>query len=99
MKQLMKVSNRLLAQSAEMGALSELYAAAAPAAESGRFYGPGGFAELRGYPVEVQPVAAARNEETARRLWQVSEQLTGVTWNLQPAPPPKASQRNLANDC
>jgi len=82
MKQLMKVSNQLVAQSAAMGALDQLYAAVDPAAQSGRFYGPGGLGELRGYPVEVQPVASAKNEETARRLWEVSEQLTGVTWNL-----------------
>jgi len=86
-RQLMKVSNRLIAQSAAMGALPELYAATDPAAQSGGFYGPGGFLELRGYPVEGQPAAAARDQETARRLWEVSEQLTGVTWNLQPAPP------------
>jgi AcrR family transcriptional regulator len=90
-RQLMKVSNRLIAQSAAMGALSELYAAVDPAAQSGRFYGPGGFLELRGYPAEGQPSAAARNEETARRLWEISEQLTGVTWNL-PAAPPSESQ-------
>jgi NAD(P)-dependent dehydrogenase (short-subunit alcohol dehydrogenase family) len=80
-KQLMKVGNRLLAQSAAMGALPQLYAATDPAAESGRFYGPGGFGELRGYPAEVQPAPAAKDEETARRLWEVSQQLTGVTWN------------------
>jgi hypothetical protein len=81
-RQLMKVSNRLIAQSAAMGALPELYAAVDPAAQSGRYYGPGGFLELRGYPVERQPAAAARDEETARRLWEVSEQLTGVAWKL-----------------
>jgi NAD(P)-dependent dehydrogenase (short-subunit alcohol dehydrogenase family) len=89
-KQLMKVSNRLIAQSAEIGALSEIYAAADPAAESGRFYGPSGFLELRGYPAEVQPAPAAKDEETARRLWDISEQLTGVTWNLQPVSPPES---------
>jgi hypothetical protein len=82
-RQLMKVSNRLIAQSAEMGALSQLYAAVDPGAQSGRFYGPGGFGEMRGYPAQVQPVAAATDEETARRLWQVSEQLTGVTWHTR----------------
>jgi NAD(P)-dependent dehydrogenase (short-subunit alcohol dehydrogenase family) len=86
-RQMMKVSNRLIAQSAAMGALGELYAATDPAAESGRFYGPGGFMELRGYPAEVQPAPAARNLQTAQRLWEVSEQLTGVTWDLHPAPP------------
>jgi hypothetical protein len=82
MKKLMKVGNRLLAQSAEMGALSELYAASDPAAESGRFYGPGGFAQLRGYPTEVQPTASAKNEEMARLLWELSEELTGVTFGF-----------------
>jgi NAD(P)-dependent dehydrogenase (short-subunit alcohol dehydrogenase family) len=89
-KELMKVGNRLIAQSAEMGALGQLYAATDPAAESGKFYGPRGFMELRGYPVEVQPVATAKSEPTARRLWDVSEQLTGVTWDLPPAPPPES---------
>lgn len=82
MKQLMKIGNQLVAQSAALGALDQLYAAVDPAARSGRFYGPGGLGELRGYPVEVQPIASAKNKETARRLWEVSEQLTGVTWNL-----------------
>jgi NAD(P)-dependent dehydrogenase (short-subunit alcohol dehydrogenase family) len=89
-KELMKVGNRLIAQSAGMGALGQLYAATDPAAESGKFYGPHGFMELRGYPVEVQPVASATSEPTARRLWDISEQLTGVTWDLQPAPPPES---------
>jgi NAD(P)-dependent dehydrogenase (short-subunit alcohol dehydrogenase family) len=88
MKQLMKVGNRLIAQSAAIGALPQLYAATDPAAEGGRFYGPGGFGELRGYPTEVQPVAAARDEGTARRLWDLSEQLTGVSWNMRAAPSP-----------
>jgi NAD(P)-dependent dehydrogenase (short-subunit alcohol dehydrogenase family) len=81
-KQLMKLSNRLFAQSAEMGALNELYAAVDPAAESGKLYGPDGFGEMRGYPTELQPVASARNEETARRLWEISVQLTGIAWEL-----------------
>ncbi|HWG60453.1 MAG TPA: oxidoreductase [Streptosporangiaceae bacterium] len=91
-KQLMKVSNRFIAQSAAMGALSELYAAVAPQAQSGSFYGPGGLGGVRGYPAEVQPVAAATSEDTARRLWEVSEKLTGVSWNL----PPAAAQREPA---
>jgi NAD(P)-dependent dehydrogenase (short-subunit alcohol dehydrogenase family) len=82
-KQLMKVSNRFFAQSAERGALNELYAAVDPGAESGRFYGSDGFQEMRGYPTEVQPIASAKNEETARRLWALSEELTGVTWQFQ----------------
>src|ERR1700729_342669 len=65
-KQPMKVGNRIIAQSAGMGALDQLYAATDPAAESGKFYGPSGSMELRGYPVEVQPVATATSEPTAR---------------------------------
>jgi NAD(P)-dependent dehydrogenase (short-subunit alcohol dehydrogenase family) len=81
-KQLMRVGNKVLAQSAEMGALNQLYAAVDPAAESGAFYGPRGFGENRGYPAVVQPVEPARDEETARRLWILSEELTGVTWKI-----------------
>ena len=82
LKALMKISNPLFAQSAAMGALDQLYAAVAPSAESGKLYGPDGFAEMRGYPVEVEPVESAKSEETARRLWDVSEELTGVRWKL-----------------
>jgi NAD(P)-dependent dehydrogenase (short-subunit alcohol dehydrogenase family) len=82
LRALMQIGNRLIAQSAAMGALDELYAAVAPGAESGKLYGPDGFREMRGYPVEVLPDGAAKNEETARRLWDLSEKLTGVTWKL-----------------
>jgi len=82
MKQLMRVGNVLFAQGAEQGALAQLYAAVDPGAESGRFYGPGGIGELRGYPKEVQPVASAKNGETARRLWELSEELTGVSFRF-----------------
>jgi NAD(P)-dependent dehydrogenase (short-subunit alcohol dehydrogenase family) len=82
LKALMKISNPLFAQSAAMGALDQLYAAVAPSAESGKLYGPDGFGETRGYPIEVEPVESARNEATARRLWDVSEELTGVRWKL-----------------
>jgi hypothetical protein len=37
---------------------------------------------MRGYPKLTQPAAAARDEETARRLWQLSEELTGVTFKF-----------------
>jgi len=81
-KQAMRLGNRLFAQSAEMGALSQIYAAVDPAVESGHFYGPGGIGELRGFPKEVQPVGPAKDEATARRLWELSEELTGVTYRF-----------------
>ena len=74
------VSNRLLAQSPEMGALPQLYAATRPNLDSGLFIGPDGFDEQRGHPKLVRPVRAGRDEETAKRLWEVSEELTGVAY-------------------
>lgn len=73
------VGNPLLAQSAERGAWPQLYAATAPDAVAGGFYGPGGLAELRGHPTEVRLSAAALDPENGRRLWAVSEEATGVT--------------------
>jgi NAD(P)-dependent dehydrogenase (short-subunit alcohol dehydrogenase family) len=74
----MKVANGVVAQSDEMGALPTLYAATEPGLEGGTYVGPDGVGEQRGYPKIVQPSRAARDEPTARRLWQVSADLTGV---------------------
>ena len=74
----MKVANAVVAQSDEMGALPTLYAATEPGLEGGIYVGPDGIAEQRGYPKIVQPNGAARDEATARRLWEVSADLTGV---------------------
>jgi NAD(P)-dependent dehydrogenase (short-subunit alcohol dehydrogenase family) len=82
MKQLMRIGNRVLAQSAEMGALSQLYAAVDPGAESGSFYGPDGLGELRGHPTRVRPAPSATDAGTARRLWELSEELTGVSFGF-----------------
>lgn len=76
---MMSVGNRLFAQSAEMGALPTLYAATAEV-EPGAFYGPGGLRGLRGHPVRSGSSSASRDEMTARRLWELSEQLTKVTY-------------------
>ena len=78
----MRVGNKLLAQSAERGALPQLEAATAPEVEGGQFYGPQGFQEFRGDPGLVKAVPAAHDPETARRLWTVSEELTGVRYPL-----------------
>ena len=78
----MAVSNRLVAQSAEMGALPALHAATQPGLEGGTFIGPDGILEQRGYPTEAKPSQAARDEAVARRLWEASEELTGVRFKL-----------------
>lgn len=72
----------LITQSAAMGALPTLRAATDPDVRGGQYYGPGGFRETRGYPKVVESSAASHDTETQRRLWQVSEELTGVTFSL-----------------
>jgi NAD(P)-dependent dehydrogenase (short-subunit alcohol dehydrogenase family) len=68
-------------QDADMGALPTLRAAVDPAASGGEYYGPGGFMEQTGYPVIVQSSDASHNLADARRLWEISEKLTGVHYN------------------
>ncbi len=65
-------------QSAAAGALPTLYAAAAPGAAGGVLYGPDGFMETKGAPKHAWIVPMARRPEIAARLWEISEQLTGV---------------------
>jgi len=72
------VANRLFSQDAATGALPTLYAATAPGVASGDYIGPDGFAETWGYPTKVGSSLRARDDEAARRLWGVSEALTGV---------------------
>jgi NAD(P)-dependent dehydrogenase (short-subunit alcohol dehydrogenase family) len=72
----MVASNAIIAQNDEMGALPTLYAATAPGLEGGTYIGPDGPGEQRGYPKIVKPSGRARDPETARRLWEVSERLT-----------------------
>ena len=81
---LMKIGNRLMAQSDENGALPTLFAATQdvpPAA----YVGPDGFQETRGKPTLVGRSARASDGTTARGLWELSERLTGVTFPLEAA--------------
>jgi hypothetical protein len=82
-------------QEIAQGALPTLYAATSPLAVGGGYYGPGGFAELTGMPAVARIPRRARNEQTAQRLWQVSEQHTRVSF-----PPDHASwdvERRMAS--
>jgi NAD(P)-dependent dehydrogenase (short-subunit alcohol dehydrogenase family) len=82
----MVVTNLLVAQDAEVGALSLLYAATEPGLEGGTYVGPDGRGEQRGHPQpEAVPARAALDEAVAARLWAVSEEATGVHFDL-PAP-------------
>jgi hypothetical protein len=80
----MWITNRVIAQSDEKGALSTLYAATQDL-PGDSYVGPDGFKESRGHPTLVGRSAAARDAETARRLWELSEELTGVRFPLEPA--------------
>jgi NAD(P)-dependent dehydrogenase (short-subunit alcohol dehydrogenase family) len=73
---------RFIAQSEEQGALPTLYAATDPKAQGGRYYGPDGFREMKGYPVEVKNEAQADDPALAARLWDLSEKLTGVHYDF-----------------
>jgi hypothetical protein len=70
----------LLLQNDEMGALPTLYAATAPEAQGGQYIGPNGRGEMGGNPKVVQPRPQALDEQAGRRLWTVSEELTGVVY-------------------
>ncbi|MDP9133986.1 MAG: oxidoreductase, partial [Actinomycetota bacterium] len=77
----MAIANRLIAQSDEMGALPTLYAATQDI-PGGTYVGPDGFKEGRGHPTIVGRSSAASDGDAARRLWELSEQQTGVTFGL-----------------
>jgi NAD(P)-dependent dehydrogenase (short-subunit alcohol dehydrogenase family) len=81
---IMAVGNKLLAQSDAMGALPTLYAATQDV-PGGAYVGPDGFQEQRGHPKLVGRSSAASDEESARRLWDLSEELTGVSFPLSSA--------------
>ena len=81
---LLALGNRLISQSDEMGALPTLYAATQDI-PGGSYVGPDGVGEQRGHPRLVGRSRAASDEATARRLWELSEELTGTSFPLTPA--------------
>jgi NAD(P)-dependent dehydrogenase (short-subunit alcohol dehydrogenase family) len=83
-KLLMRATNRMMAQDAGMGALPQLYAATGVNVEGGQFWGPDGRGESKGFPTLVEPLDDARDRELGKRLWDVSEDLTGVQIPLAP---------------
>ena len=74
------VWSTFIAQNADMGAEPTLRAATDPAAQNAEYYGPGGFGEQRGHPKVVKSSAQSHDVDIQRRLWTVSEELTGVTY-------------------
>ena len=77
--------NPIFAMKPWQGALPTLFAATAEEAVGGGYYGPKGFYEMRGYPGQVGSNDESRDEPTARRLWEVSEDLTGIKFDVEGA--------------
>ncbi len=71
-----KFLNRFFSQSIDMGALPTLYAATAPDVKGSDYYGPGGRKEIKGYPKKVDSNELSHDKDIAKKLWDVSEELT-----------------------
>jgi len=76
-----RIFNPLFAMKPWKGALPTVRAAVDPTIEGGEYFGPHGIGNMRGWPVVETPKATATNEDDAARLWEVSEQLTGVRFD------------------
>jgi NAD(P)-dependent dehydrogenase (short-subunit alcohol dehydrogenase family) len=75
---LLRLLTMPITQNAAMGAMPTLRAATDPEAMAGDYIGPGGFMGMRGYPIKVECSNEARDVDIAKRLWKVSEDLTGI---------------------
>jgi NAD(P)-dependent dehydrogenase (short-subunit alcohol dehydrogenase family) len=87
---LTKILGSFMSHSAAEGALPTLFAATSPAAAPAGYYGPNGFYELKGPVAPAKVFPQAKDEVVARKLWAVSEQLTGVTWPAEVQKPAAA---------
>lgn len=79
-----------LFQPVAQGALPTLFAATSREARGGGYYGPDRLSETRGHPTEAQIPRQALEKHVAHKLWEISEQLTGISFNAQ-APTPELS--------
>lgn len=73
---------KLMAQDQAMGALPQIRASVDPEVKGGTYYGPDGKNEYKGYPVVVPSNEASHNLQDAAKLWEESEKLTGISFNL-----------------
>ena len=76
---LVKCSFGLMGQSADEGAWPSLYAATSDEVQTGHYYGPSGLGERKGLPAEATAAPWAKDENTARRLWQWTEEAVGAS--------------------
>ncbi|MEP6902233.1 MAG: short-chain dehydrogenase, partial [Actinomycetota bacterium] len=74
--------NGIFAQDISMGALPTLRAATEETLKGAEYFGPNGFMEMRGFPIQVSSNQLSKDEAITKRLWEVSEQLTGVKFEF-----------------
>jgi NAD(P)-dependent dehydrogenase (short-subunit alcohol dehydrogenase family) len=77
-----RLMNRFFAQEPLMGALPTLYAATESDVKGAEYYGPSGFLEMNGPPKRVKSNRRSHDQRVAERLWNVSEDLTGVRFPI-----------------
>ncbi len=80
---MMRLLQPLMSQSASEGALPTLFAATSPDARNSGYYGPGGLFEMKGATASAVISSQARDRDLARQLWEVSENLTNVSWTTR----------------
>lgn len=73
-----RMLTKAVTQPTSQGALPQLYAATAPGISGGEYYGPDGFNEIWGNPKRAKLSQAARDAQSAQRLWAVTAELTQV---------------------
>ena len=78
-KIMMRLTGRMM-HNAAMGALPTMRAAVDPGVEGGDYFGPAGFMQMKGNPVKVKSSKASHDSDNQQKLWQVSQELTGVTY-------------------
>lgn len=79
---IMGLALKVFGQSPEKGCLPMLYAATSKEIEGGEYIGPDGFKSFRGHPEKQTPSEKARNQDLAERLWEASEKMTGIKYDL-----------------
>jgi NAD(P)-dependent dehydrogenase (short-subunit alcohol dehydrogenase family) len=79
---MMNLANMIVAQSQTMGALPTLFAATAPQVRGSDYIGPTSLGGMRGYPDKVSSSSKSYDVEMAKRLWSISEELTGITYSF-----------------
>jgi NAD(P)-dependent dehydrogenase (short-subunit alcohol dehydrogenase family) len=78
----MKYMMKLFSQPAQMGALPTIYAATETSLNGGEYIGPDGRGNRKGQPAIEIPSAGVYKEQTMKKLWDVSEDLTGVRYKF-----------------